>query len=357
MRRLLLAFLVLALLGALAVPAGSVPERRTAATAKPQPSTTTTTWPALPAFDAAVAWSDCGDGFECGTLNVPVDWKPQPASEKMGLALVRHPATSPAERIGSLVVNYGGPGESGVDYLRLTWGRLPAVVQARFDVVSFDPRGSGASRPIDCVDDAFLDLSAGVAAIREHGRAARHRPPLQLAVRRGLRRAHGRVRRAGRDPERRARRRGDPARARRTEARLPRVLVRHHRRRHVRADVPDHHPQHGARRPTRLLALRARLHVPAGARVHERAERVPRVVPADLLLADVGRRAARRAAAAHRPRRPTAAPGVVHHFDGVTREGVLTPSLLQSGVFAMLYDRSRGLADPRRRAHRSGATG
>ena len=84
MRRLLLAVLVVALLGALAVPAGSVPERRRSTEPKPSTTTTTTTttWPALPAFDAAVAWSDCGDGFECGTLNVPVDWRQQPHGEQ-----------------------------------------------------------------------------------------------------------------------------------------------------------------------------------------------------------------------------------------------------------------------------------
>jgi pimeloyl-ACP methyl ester carboxylesterase len=168
-KRTTLIILAVMLVGALAVPA--------AATTKPKPSittttTTTTTWPPLPSFAATIAWTDCGDGFECGTLNVPVDWKAagsvperQAGGEQVGIALLRHPATSPPDRIGSLVVNYGGPGESGVAYLRATWSRLPATVQARYDVVSFDPRGTGASRPIDCVDDAFLDLAAGVPPV------------------------------------------------------------------------------------------------------------------------------------------------------------------------------------------------
>src|SRR5262249_54876546 len=97
-----------------------------AAKIKPQPSTTTTTttWPPLPAFDRTLAWGDCGDGFQCATLSVPVDWS-KPQGEQLGLALIRVPAASPEQRRGSLVVNYGGPGESGVDYLRLTVGRLP----------------------------------------------------------------------------------------------------------------------------------------------------------------------------------------------------------------------------------------
>jgi pimeloyl-ACP methyl ester carboxylesterase len=166
-KRFTLAVLVVTLLGALALPAaGSVPERR-ASQPRPRPSTTTTTtttWPPLPAFDATPAWTDCGDGFQCGTLSVPVNWT-HPSADAVPIALLRHPAESPADRIGSLVVNYGGPGESGVDYLRLTWSRLPDVVRARFDVVSFDPRGTGASRPLDCVDDALLDLAAGIPPI------------------------------------------------------------------------------------------------------------------------------------------------------------------------------------------------
>jgi len=188
-KRLALALLVVVLLGALALPAGSVPERQRGSVPerqrgsvperhgrgrpKPSTTTTTTTWPPLPAFDPALVWTDCGGGFQCGTLTVPTDWTgsvPERAAggspgDTVPLALIRHPAESPADRIGSLVVNYGGPGESGVDYLRATWSRLPAVVRARFDVVSFDPRGTGASRPVDCVDDAFLDLGNAVAPV------------------------------------------------------------------------------------------------------------------------------------------------------------------------------------------------
>jgi pimeloyl-ACP methyl ester carboxylesterase len=145
---------------ALAIPASAKPKHGSATT-----TTTTTTWPPLPAFDSHVAWSDCGDGFECGTLTVPVDWRTPTSTDRVGLALIRHRAESPADRAGSIVVNYGGPGESGVSYLRIAWSRLPATTRARFDIVSFDPRGTGASRPIDCVDDAFLDLGAGLPAV------------------------------------------------------------------------------------------------------------------------------------------------------------------------------------------------
>jgi pimeloyl-ACP methyl ester carboxylesterase len=157
--------LVTLTIGALAVAlavgpaagAKSRPRPSTKPSAKP-PATTTTTWPPLPPFASTVSWADCGDGFQCGTLTVPVDWKVS-SGETLPLALIRRPARSPSDRIGALVMNFGGPGESGIEYLRGTWQRLPAVVQDRFDLMSFDPRGTGASRPIDCVDNAFLDLS------------------------------------------------------------------------------------------------------------------------------------------------------------------------------------------------------
>jgi pimeloyl-ACP methyl ester carboxylesterase len=171
-RRLLPACLALLLSLTLAGPAAAKEK-------KPAPSTTTTTttpapesWPPLPAFDTTLAWSDCGDGFQCASLNVPVDWRPPTAGsvperpqEQMGIALARLPAAAPDQRIGSLVFNYGGPGSSGIEHLRATYGRLPQTVRDRFDVVTFDPRGTGASRPIDCVDDAFLDQGASLAAV------------------------------------------------------------------------------------------------------------------------------------------------------------------------------------------------
>jgi pimeloyl-ACP methyl ester carboxylesterase len=127
-------------------------------------TTTTTTWPPLPASSTTVSWSDCGSGFECGTLSVPVDWRAA-SGEQIPLALVRHRAEGPDPRIGTLVVNYGGPGQGGVDYLPRVWARIPAPIRARFDIVSWDPRGTGVSRSVDCVDDASLDESMDLPAV------------------------------------------------------------------------------------------------------------------------------------------------------------------------------------------------
>lgn len=103
-----------------------------------------------------LAWRGCRDGFECATLDVPVDYA-APKGEQVAIALIRKLATEPSTRIGSFVVNYGGPGDPGTETLRLTYGLLPAAVRERFDIVSFDPRGTGRSRPVDCVDDATFD--------------------------------------------------------------------------------------------------------------------------------------------------------------------------------------------------------
>ncbi|MFF4414376.1 hypothetical protein ACFYY8_17760 [Streptosporangium sp. NPDC001559] len=68
---------------------------------------------------SAIAWSPCQDdpGFDCGTVSVPIDWNRR-NGPRVDLALARHRATDPAARVGSLLINPGGPGGSGVDFVR-----------------------------------------------------------------------------------------------------------------------------------------------------------------------------------------------------------------------------------------------
>src|SRR5256885_12261315 len=64
-----------------------------------------------------VAWRACGPGLQCGAVVVPVDYSP-PADGSIAIALIRMRATSPSRRIGSLLLNPGGPGVSGIDLIR-----------------------------------------------------------------------------------------------------------------------------------------------------------------------------------------------------------------------------------------------
>ncbi len=93
-------------------------------------------------------WTNCGDGFQCADFSVPLTTSPH--SPTMSLALARLPATNPGQRIGSLLVNPGGPGASAVQYVQEAAKMLPATIRAHFDVVGVDPRGVGGSAPIDC---------------------------------------------------------------------------------------------------------------------------------------------------------------------------------------------------------------
>jgi len=96
---------------------------------------------AVPILD----WQDCGGGFECATATVPRDYD-KPRGATFTLPVIRKPAMDPANRIGSLFLNPGGPGGSGVAMVRTA---PPPVFDlfSRFDVVGWDPRGIGGSLP------------------------------------------------------------------------------------------------------------------------------------------------------------------------------------------------------------------
>jgi pimeloyl-ACP methyl ester carboxylesterase len=100
-----------------------------------------------------VAWNKCYSDlgpFQCGTVQVPLDYD-SPNGATISLALVRLPASDPAHRIGSLFLNPGGPGGSGVDFTLFAGPFLYGdSVRARFDLVGFDPRGIGRSTALRC---------------------------------------------------------------------------------------------------------------------------------------------------------------------------------------------------------------
>jgi pimeloyl-ACP methyl ester carboxylesterase len=102
-----------------------------------------------------LAWADCGGGFQCAYLLVPLDYS-RPTGRRIRIAVLRLPAADPAQRIGSLLVNPGGPGASGVDFVRYARQVFPASIRARFDIVGFDPRGVGHSTAVHCLTAAQL---------------------------------------------------------------------------------------------------------------------------------------------------------------------------------------------------------
>ena len=148
-----------ALVAALAATLFTVPPATATA-----PSTLGTGSAAVPELD----WGSCaaeGEGleaFQCATAVVPLDYD-KPKGRQIILALARLPASDPGRKIGSLFLNPGGPGGSGVDFL---FGAGPFLysdeVRARFDLVGFDPRGIIRSTPLRCYetfDEALADLA------------------------------------------------------------------------------------------------------------------------------------------------------------------------------------------------------
>jgi pimeloyl-ACP methyl ester carboxylesterase len=109
------------------------------------PSTTTTV-PGPPV--TPVQWTPCGD-LQCGSVTVPLDYS-RPNGPTIQIAVARHPAEVPADRIGSLVINPGGPGVSGIDDLPSELSVLTPGLLDDFDIVSFDPRGVQRSDPVTC---------------------------------------------------------------------------------------------------------------------------------------------------------------------------------------------------------------
>ncbi|MCW8097642.1 alpha/beta hydrolase [Streptomyces tauricus] len=97
-----------------------------------------------------------GDTWKCATLKAPLDWD-KPKGDTIDLALIRAQASGAEDRrIGSLLFNFGGPGGSGVTTLP-AFGKDYDELRARYDLVSFDPRGVGRSAGVKCEDNEQLD--------------------------------------------------------------------------------------------------------------------------------------------------------------------------------------------------------
>jgi pimeloyl-ACP methyl ester carboxylesterase len=101
---------------------------------------------------ASIAWGPCepaGPRLQCARIRVPLDWD-RPNGRTIELALIRHLASRPGKRIGSMFINPGGPGDTGVGLVRGGGAEIDTWGGGRFDVVSWDPRGTNASTHVRC---------------------------------------------------------------------------------------------------------------------------------------------------------------------------------------------------------------
>ena len=171
---------------ATADPAASVSATATASPTPtvpptPTPKPTGADDPALKAFyNQQIAWAACADdpktektdesAAQCGKLRVPLDYA-APAGEAIEVGLARNPAGKPDQRIGSLLVNPGGPGGSGVEMVEYDPHGYDGPLHDRFDIVGFDPRGVGESAAVHCLDDRSRDdWNAADEADAAHGK-------------------------------------------------------------------------------------------------------------------------------------------------------------------------------------------
>jgi pimeloyl-ACP methyl ester carboxylesterase len=130
-------------------------------------------------YDQSPDWAGCPDNtagpqtMECATLGVPRDYA-RPEKGGLDLAISRIPATGPGPRLGSLLVNFGGPGLPGIPELAAVAanGDLARLNQ-RYDLVGFDPRGVGRSTPVDCGDLSGVTARDAAAQARQVAQACR----------------------------------------------------------------------------------------------------------------------------------------------------------------------------------------
>lgn len=106
-------------------------------------------------YGQEISWTACGE-LECASIQVPLDWG-TPNGPTITLALNRHLARDPGSRLGSVVINPGGPGGSGLELTEYFASFAGDALLERYDIVGFDPRGVGASTPVSCGTDAELD--------------------------------------------------------------------------------------------------------------------------------------------------------------------------------------------------------
>jgi len=109
----------------------------------------------------SISWDSCGTGLECGYIEVPINYD-DVNSDTTALYIVKHAATDAGARIGSLLVNPGGPGFGGSYLAEAADNIFSQAILSSFDIIGWDPRGTGTSIPtIDCTEDYDRFFASG----------------------------------------------------------------------------------------------------------------------------------------------------------------------------------------------------
>lgn len=136
-------------------PSVGEPTSATASGTVPAGRTDPATAPELARFyGQKISWAACGNGFQCAKITAPVDWT-RPDAGSFQLAVTRLPASG--TRIGSLLINPGGPGVGGAGWVKAAAGSFGDPLRSAYDLVGWDPRGTGDSSPVTCMNDQQLD--------------------------------------------------------------------------------------------------------------------------------------------------------------------------------------------------------
>jgi len=172
-RRGILTAIALGLTAALSLTlTGCIPQLFPQATRDSTPTNEQVSAIEAPYYHQVVHWKTCWSEFECATVKAPIDWA-DPGKGEISLALIQHRAKV-EQPLGDLLVNPGGPGASGVSFIRDSFNRATTeTVSDVYNVIGFDPRGVGSSTPVTCfasdaeTDDFLYGITQGTRGSAE----------------------------------------------------------------------------------------------------------------------------------------------------------------------------------------------
>jgi len=120
----------------------------------------TQNWTLATLQSQTLSWKPCDNGFQCAQFKVPVDYS-HIDSNTITIQVIKHVANDPAKRIGSLIMNPGGPGGSAIQYVMSADYIVSKSIEDLYDLIGFDPRGVNLSDPIRCLTDKQEDFFLG----------------------------------------------------------------------------------------------------------------------------------------------------------------------------------------------------